>query len=367
MKHLSHYLLFALSLATASAAPDEPHPKTRSMFLEELSSTNGYHMEDFYALELGKSYQLSCRLKKEPALREASAHLGVLTHVTKSGERKFAMHWLVEKLGADVPADGQWHQVSTTFTVEVPEGTSIRPNINGAIRVSLILYNKGANGSAISISDLRGVPAHVDYRFLGEKDRSLPQILLIGDSTMMHTYSATVAAFDGVAAVHYIPVNGGNSRRLVKNVRRWVGGRKWDLIYFNSGIHDLTRVNEKGKRGPDFPNAVSPNEYVENLQIAVDYLKATDAKLLWRSITPFKPEVKAQGRSSSDEVAYNGRAARVMETNGIPIHTVTKAKRNELLGLSRDGVHFNAEGNELLARELRDYLKQHRLLGTAKR
>jgi len=359
-------LLLVATGIQGSAGADEavvyaPHEKAKSMFLDEVSSTDWYRAEDLYALTLGATYDISFRMRKEPGLSAASAFLSILTHVTKD-RRKYEMHWLLGRLGSDVPADGQWHDVQGTFTVKVPEGTSIRPNLNGALRASIILYNKAANGKAVSIAEVKGVPRYVDYRFLGEKDQSLPQILLIGDSTMQHTYAATVEAFDGVASVYFIPVNGGNTKGSVQRIRRWVGGRRWDLIYFNSGIHDLTRHNEKGERGPDYPNSVPLVEYAENLQIIADYLKTTGAKLVWRSTTPLGP--RAAGRLQTDEAAYNDRATAVMKANGIPIHDVTNSKREELSKLSSDGVHFTAAGNELLARELFNYVRQQELFKT---
>ena len=352
----------ATSLFTHSTwgANDQSPPQTRSMFLDEISSTNWHHQEDFYGLELGKTYELSCRLRKEPGLLARNAYLAVLTQVAPDGQHKYESHWLVQRLGDKLPADGKWHEVKTNLKVEAPPGHHIRQHRHGELRATMLLYNKSAKGSAISISDLRGVPTHAVYRCLGEKDPSLPQILLIGDSTMMHTYPTTVTAFADVASLSHIPVNSGNSRKLVSNVRRWVGGQKWDLIYFNSGIHDLTRADEKGKRGADNPNAVNLDEYAENLQLAVDYLKTTKAKLLWRSITSLGP--KAAGRLQSDEAAYNERAAGIMKADGIPIHDVTNAKRQELMKLSSDGVHFSREGNEILARELRNHIKRTGLI-----
>ena len=55
--------------------------------------------------------------------------------------------------------------------------------------------------------------------------------------------------------------------------------RKWDVIHFNFGIHDL-------KFMPDGKRQVEPDDYEKNLRTLVAKLKATGAKLIWATTTP---------------------------------------------------------------------------------
>ncbi|WP_407677812.1 SGNH/GDSL hydrolase family protein [Candidatus Seribacter sulfatis] len=328
---------------------------TSSMFLDETSIRDHHRMEDFYGLEEGKTYDMSFRFKKEGGSHPKGGHLGVMLQVTSQKTKKGSKQFILRDVGADVPADGGWHTVRASFTVAAPTGHTLRKGRYGAVQASLIVYNK-THGGVVSISDLAGVPKHETYAHLGRKDPSLPQVLLVGDSTMMHTYPAMVETFSGKAAIHYIPVNSGHSRGAVQRIRRWLGDKKWDLIYFNSGIHDLTRQDASGKKGNEHPNRVELSEYAANLQQIVEVLKGTGAKVLWRSITPLASDVP--GRMQSDELRYNATAAQVMKKNSVAVHDVSNTYRQQLTALLSDGVHFNKDGNKLLANALREELSR---------
>ncbi len=359
VRHFLAIAILAIGGAVSLASPFTPPVEMQSIFLDEVSSTEWYWMEDFYGLAEGRIYEFSFEIRKEPGCSAQGAFVSVMSYVADTGKKK-ENYLLAERLGSDVPADGKWHKVSGKFKTEAPAGKTFVRNVNDAFRASLILYNKGRTGKAVSIREFSGAPKYVTYDYLGEKDPDLPQILLIGDSTMMHTYTAKVKAFAGQAAIYYIPVNAGLTKTSIRKYRRWVGEKRWDVIYFNSGIHDLTRQDDKGKKSDDQPNRTPIDEYQENLRLIADFLKTTDADLIWRSITPFRDGVA--GRSNTDMEIYNARAEKVMKAAGIPIHAVTASHRDELRALSSDGVHFSREGNELLAQLLKDYLAETGIL-----
>jgi len=366
MKALLASTVLVYALATVSVAEDyRPSESAKSMFLDEVSSTEWYrHAEFLYGLEEGKTYDISFMMLKEPGMQAKAAYFAA--YITIRRKKGSALHWVLNNVGSEVPADGKWHEVKTSFTFKLPklkEGERVAGNLNGAYRVVSHLYNKVSNGRAIKVNHFQGLPKYVNYRFLGAKDPKLPKILLVGDSTMQHTYPATVDAFKGVANVYFIPVNAGNTARSVGAIRLWVGEMKWDVIYFNSGIHDLTRVNRKGQRGADYPNAVPPEQYARNLEAIVDYLKTVDATVVWRSITQLGPN--AAGRLQSDEQLYNGAARKVMERHKVLVHDVTSPNRERLLSLlKRDGVHYTENGNRFLAREFFEFVKKNGLIRT---
>ncbi len=353
----SFLLLFTLSWLHA----EKINPKMKSFFLDEMELEAGYHGEEMYGLQVDQEYQLSISIKKDKKSHPQQSFISIMTHASQKGSKnKYQPHWLVQKLGIDVPADGEWHEVKASFSTHAPEGLIFRRGKYGAFNPSMFIYNKNKEGLSVSVKNIHGVPKYETYQFLGSKNQDLPQILLVGDSTMMHTYPSKVKMLDGKASVYYIPVNAGLTHGSIKKYRRWIGKKSWDIIYFNSGIHDLTRQSEKGKKGNEYPNRTSLADYEENLTIIGKFLKTQKADLIWRSITPLGPNIA--GRQQSDEMTYNKSAVKIMNELDISIHHVTEKYKEPLTKQLKDGVHFNEEGNNLLAKALSDYLNEQKLL-----
>jgi len=357
---MKYFLIAILLLCNSWAGGYKATPKTKSVFMDEITVKGSYHQENIYGLELDSSYKLSFEVLKEEKLIPGQAYVEIYTQIISVKDKKSKVLKFVQKLGADISNDGKWHKVESKFTFAIPEGYKVKKNLLGANWVRIIVYNKNKEGAGFKIRNLSGLPKYVNYKYLGSKSQKLPQILLIGDSTMYHTYRSKVARFKNEASVYYLPVNGGHTRFSTSNIRRWVGEKQWDLIYFNSGIHDLTRRNEKGAKGNDFPNAVPEEEYANNLREIATFLKLTKAKIVWRSITPLADDVK--GRTQSDEKRYNKAAASVMKDFSIPVHNVTESHRKELTKNLSDGVHFSKDGNALLAELLYQFIKERELL-----
>ena len=168
-------------------------------------------------------------------------------------------------------------------------------------------------------------------------DPALPRVLLIGDS-ISHMY--TVAVRQGLADkanVHRAPANCGPTDSGLKNLDLWLdqGSGKWDLIYFNFGIHDRKKT---------------PEQYAANLEKIVARLQATGAKLVWARTTPFGEKVLEGGDESAP---LNRVADEVMGKHALPsddLHAVVAAKI--ATAQSNDHTHFNAEGVRLLAEQV---------------
>ena len=111
----------------------------------------------------------------------------------------------------------------------------------------------------------------------------------------------------GKANVHRPPTKCGPTIKGLAALDDWlkVGGqgKKWDVIHFNWGLHDLKYMGPNGKNLAD-PKAktsrkqVPPVEYEKNLRELVKRLKKTGARLIWRNTTPV-PE-GARGRVPGD-------------------------------------------------------------------
>jgi len=184
----------------------------------------------------------------------------------------------------------------------------------------------------------------------------LPRVLLIGDSISIGYTLPTRELLEGKANVHRPPTNCGPTIRGLEHIDAWLGEKKWDVIHFNWGLHDLKYLGPNGEnlQDPDDPTSrqqVPPEQYEKNLRKLVERLKQTGAKLIWRNTTPVPPG--SQGRAVGDSAKYNAIAAKIMQENDIEVHDLfsfSKARMNELM--LEANVHFTPEGNKALAKEV---------------
>jgi lysophospholipase L1-like esterase len=178
----------------------------------------------------------------------------------------------------------------------------------------------------------------------------LPHVLIIGDSISMGYTIPVRELLAGKANIHRPPANCGDTARGLKNLDKWLGDRKWDVIHFNFGLHDLKYLDANGKYvDPSEGKQVAlPDVYEKNLQELVTRLKTTGAKLIWASTTPVP--AGTLGRVQGDEVVYNQVAAKVMIENAISIDDLCAVVQPDIDKLQRPkNVHFTTEGYHRLA------------------
>ena len=183
----------------------------------------------------------------------------------------------------------------------------------------------------------------------------LPRVLLIGDSISIGYTLPTRDFLKGKANLHRIPTNGGPTTKGLASIDEWLGNRKWDLIHFNWGLHDLKYMGPNGENL--FPKEkggkpqVPIDAYEKNLDQLVSRLKKTGAKLIWRNTTPVPPGSK--GRYVGDSVKFNTAAARVMKKHGVPTHdlfTMSKKRMREIMRPAN--VHYTPEGSKVLGKDV---------------
>ncbi len=182
-----------------------------------------------------------------------------------------------------------------------------------------------------------------------EDQTGLPRVLLIGDSISMGYTLAVRDELKGVANVHRPPTNCGPTTNGLKNIDKWLGEKKWDVIHFNWGLHDLKYQDDKGALvSPTADGAhqqVSPAEYEKNLRELVARLKKTDAKLIWCSTTPV-PE-GAAGRVADDSIKYNAIATKVMQAENVAINDLHAFASERLKDIQQPAnVHFSPAGSK---------------------
>ncbi|MCB1232974.1 MAG: SGNH/GDSL hydrolase family protein [Verrucomicrobiae bacterium] len=193
-----------------------------------------------------------------------------------------------------------------------------------------------------------------------EDVEGLPRVLLIGDSISIGYTLPVRELLRGKANVHRPNTNCGPTTNGLAHLDEWLdtggAGKKWDVIHFNWGLHDLKYV--KGDTGKLVPvdsegarQQVPPAEYEKNLRELVDRLQKTGAKLIWRNTTPV-PE-GADGRVPGDAAKYNAIAAKIMKEKGVPTDDLYTFAKERLAEIQRPAnVHFSPEGSQKLAEEI---------------
>ncbi len=173
-----------------------------------------------------------------------------------------------------------------------------------------------------------------------------PRVLIIGDSISMGYTKPVQALLAGVADVERIPENGGPTINGLAHMEKWLASGKWDVIHFNFGLHDL-------KIMPDGKHQVEVEQYANNLNVIVQRLKGTGAKLIWATTTPV-PEGKLDPpRHSGDAPIYNAAALPVMEANHVAIDDLYSFALPRLAEIQQhENVHYNEAGYEALAKQV---------------
>ena len=189
----------------------------------------------------------------------------------------------------------------------------------------------------------------------------LPRVLLIGDSISIGYTLPTRELLKGKVNLHRIPTNGGPTIKGLQYIESWLGEKKWDVIHFNWGLHDLKHMGPNGENL--FPKEkggkvqVSLEDYEKNLDRLVLRLKKTGARLIWRNTTPVPPGSK--GRYVGDSIRYNAAAERVMIRHGVPTHdlfTMSRERMKEIMLPAN--VHYTKDGSKALAESVAKIILQ---------
>ncbi len=195
-----------------------------------------------------------------------------------------------------------------------------------------------------------------------EIDKSLPNVLLIGDSISIGYMVDARRELKGTANVFRPATNCGPTTRGIEQLESWIGDRKWDVIHFNFGLHDLKYMGPKGKNlaspsAADSHMQVPIDQYAENLRKIALRLKKTGAKVIWRETSPV-PE-GSNGRVAGDSAKYNAVAAKVMaEVGGIqtdPFFEFAQSISGQQLPKN---VHYKPEGSASLGKHVAEVIRQ---------
>ena len=187
-----------------------------------------------------------------------------------------------------------------------------------------------------------------------ERDPGLPNVLLIGDSISIGYTPFVQKELAGKCNVYRIPENGGDSKKALAQFEYWMGDNQWDVIHFNTGLHDMKRIvdNQLDIKG-DPVN--SPKEYGNNLEEYFQCLETTGAKLIWANIT-IVPE-GAAGRIKGEEVRYNQIAEKVRKEHpSIGLNDLYALTAKFTADQKPANVHFEEVGKERQGKQVAEHI-----------
>ncbi len=178
-------------------------------------------------------------------------------------------------------------------------------------------------------------------------------VLIVGDSISIGYTPFVVKALQPQVNVEHNEGNGGSTVRGIQKIEQWIGGKQWDVILFNFGLHDLVYADSARKY--DVVNgkeSVPIEQYKKNLSQIVAKLRETTATLIFINTT-MVPE-NSLGRKVEDPAKYNEAAAEIMKQNGIKVidlYTLSKTVHpaNFPPKSNSSNVHYSESGYEQLA------------------
>lgn len=180
-------------------------------------------------------------------------------------------------------------------------------------------------------------------------EKTMPGVVLIGDSIRMGYQQTVVEALEGEAEVWSPQANGGDSRNVLAHLVEWAIDRHPRVVHVNCGLHDLKKDFATGTA------QVPIDEYADNVrQILMRLLALEDTRIIWASTTPVDETLhhanKGFDRFEADVQAYNARAEAHCRALGVEIDdlfdVVERAGKGAIL--REDGVHFSDEGSRIL-------------------
>jgi lysophospholipase L1-like esterase len=198
------------------------------------------------------------------------------------------------------------------------------------------------------------------FSFLNSSD-DLPEVLIIGDSISIGYTPLVQQLMEGKVMVTRPYKENGDAENCqgttngIANIDRWLGDTKWDVIHFNFGLHDIKHIKAdsgKNSNDPNDPHQADLKQYKKNLSEIVEKLKATGAKLIFATTTPYPKGTKPY-RAFGDDIKYNKVAKKIMKKNGIPVNDLHAFVFPRMEQLQKPvNVHFTEVGSKALAEQV---------------
>lgn len=181
-----------------------------------------------------------------------------------------------------------------------------------------------------------------------DKD-DLPRVLLVGDSITRGYFGPVEKQLAGKAYCARLttskcvsdPTFNDDLLLLLKQY-------KFSAIHFNNGLHGWGYTEE---------------QYRDGLLKTVAAVKehSGDTKFIWATTTPVREKADLQKFEERTErvKARNKLAFEIMKENGASTNDLFELVKDHADWQSTDGVHFNAAGNEGLAKQVAESVMKH--------
>ncbi len=203
----------------------------------------------------------------------------------------------------------------------------------------------------------------IGFMFQGCTEK-LPKVLIIGDSIAGGYFPFVEEKLKGKVLLKFatqiddrgeITTFRGTTTGA-KNVDKWIGEIEWDVIHFNFGLHDMKHIKpgtNKNSTNLNDPQQANPEQYGKNLRVIIEKLKASGAKLVFATTTPYPNKLGKQMRSPGMPAIYNEVAIEIMRENKIVINDLYSYVLPRIEKLQRPkNVHFMENGSKALGEKV---------------
>ncbi|MDP6546353.1 MAG: family 20 glycosylhydrolase [Phycisphaerae bacterium] len=239
---------------------------------------------------------------------------------------------------------------------------------DGRLRAELYRdgVHPGAKGYAAIAEALR--PVIDELLKKGKKGNSAPRavsstkkrVLILGDSTSMRYAPILKKIYPEVDIVR----PGGNHQGTItalKNLDKWLGKGKWDVIHFNFGLHDFKHIDPKtGKssNNREHPFWAPPQQYRKNLEKIVKRLKGTGATLIFATTTPVPKDEHYRVIDNRMSPVYNKIALKIMKEHNVVVNDLYNYTLPNLpRWQQKKDVHFHKLGSTRIAEKIKESIK----------
>jgi acyl-CoA thioesterase-1 len=121
-------------------------------------------------------------------------------------------------------------------------------------------------------------------------------------------------------------------------------------------LHDIKHVDPatgENSTNPKHPQQAPLKQYKQNLEIIVEKLNATGAKLIFATTTPYPDDVKGPLRKPGMPQKYNREAVKIMNKNNVIINDLYAFMLPRMHELQLpNNVHFTETGSFELAKKV---------------
>lgn len=180
----------------------------------------------------------------------------------------------------------------------------------------------------------------------GNSNKTLPKILLIGDSITRGYYGGVENALKGKAVVARLTTSKSlGDPGFLAEVNLILSQTKYHVIHFNNGLHGWGYSEKEYEAAfPDLIAAIKKG--------------APGAKMIWATTTPMRIPGKAEFQSNTERVkARNAIAKKITDQMKIPTNDLFEFLSDKPEFWSGDGVHLNAQGNAALGKKVAEAIE----------